>query len=63
MLKYVDGNYIILLLITLSKLAVSTRAGIENSVTVAKQKQLPSAGVPRYHVRGTPPEHHVSTNY
>ena len=29
-----------------STLAVSTLAGIENSATVAKQKQLPSAGLP-----------------
>ena len=32
-------------LLTALTLAVSTRAGIENSVTVAKQKQLPSAGL------------------
>ena len=36
----------------------------ENTETVAKQKQLPSAGlVPNYHALGARPEDHVSANY
>ena len=36
----------------------------ENTETVAKQKQLPSAGLaPSYHARGARPEDHMSANY
>ena len=36
----------------------------ENTETVAKQKQPPSAGLaPGYHARGARPVDHVSTNY
>ena len=33
----------------------------ENIETVAKQKQLPSAGLDSMHARGARPEYHVST--